>query len=121
NTSLLGLVAAALLLGEKSKSSLLLDSTLARVVADLSAQREARRWLADAKNSASRIVLRGLAGPAGGTRRQTTTEPRHLSRPSANASLFLIPAEDSGWNLMVELPDLAPLAAQSGDLRQALA
>ena len=60
NTSLLGLVAASLLLGDESESPLLERKTLDRIVVDLSAEEESRRWLKAARDTALRLQLRGL-------------------------------------------------------------
>ncbi len=49
STDLLEQVAAALLGGEDERSAYLLESTLHRIMSDLTAEREARRWLVTAK------------------------------------------------------------------------
>jgi hypothetical protein len=59
NTSLLGLVAASLLLGDESESPLLERKTLDRIVVDLSAEEESRRWLKAARDTALPLQLRG--------------------------------------------------------------
>ena len=123
NTELLGQVAAALLLDEEGPNALILDSTLARIVADLSQQREARRWLSDAKRTALRVDLRGLSRSPGGAARQgariragATERLLKVTDPKLVASV----TSDAGWAISVGLPDLTPLAARFPDLQEVL-
>lgn len=108
NTDLLGQVAAALLLPSDEKSPFLLESTLHRIVRDLSAERQARGWLRDAKRRVVQIRTRGFLpgqrrtrdGEAGGERTsdQIRTDPDLLAE-----------RDKTGWTLMMRLPDLSPL------------
>jgi hypothetical protein len=120
NTELLGQVAAALLAGGEDDISMLLDSTLHRIVEDLSAEREARRWLSDAKQSADRVRLRGMAPArvtAGGTATSSTSP---AARATAPVSLAVHPT-GAGWQLRIRVPDFTPLFARYPDLSETLA
>jgi hypothetical protein len=109
NTSLLGLVAASLLLGGGEQTSRLLDSTLARIVDDLTSERQARTWLNGAQNAAARVRARGL--------RPVPTElavsPQARGRPRLAAAadpLVFLRREDHGWAAYLEMPDFSLLA-----------
>jgi hypothetical protein len=108
NTDLLGQVAVALLVGDDDESPYLLDSTLRRIVADLSTEREAQRWLRDAKSSAFRVRTRGFR-----SREPATSESRGAGvtrlLSAADPTLFLR-WETDGWAVHLELPDLSVLA-----------
>ncbi|MCA1694742.1 MAG: hypothetical protein LC749_08430, partial [Actinobacteria bacterium] len=123
NTELLGQVAAALLFDEEGPNALILDATLARIVADLSQQREARRWLSDAKRTALRVDLRGLSRSPGGASGQgprttavTTERLLKVTDPKLSARF----TTDAGWTISVGLPDLTPLAARFPELQDVL-
>jgi hypothetical protein len=120
NTELLGQVAAALLAGGEDETAMLLDSTLHRIVEDLSREREARQWLRDAKQSADQLRLRGMA-PA---RRSTTGTVATPSRPpparaTAPVSFALHPT-GAGWQLRIRVPDFTPLFVRFPDLAETL-
>jgi hypothetical protein len=108
NTSLLGQVAAALLAGEGEDSPYLLHSTLTRIVDDLSKEREARRWLEDAKFTARSVRTRGFR----------STSPSHRERSDGSRREFvastdpdlLVREGTEGWALYMELPDLVALS-----------
>lgn len=117
NTDLLGHVAAALL-SNSPATSLLLPSTLKRITADLSEEREARRWLRDARASADQVRLRGMsrtAGPHGSGQTRSA-----LPRPTAPVTIAAHCAAD-GWQLRLRVPDLSPLLARFPSLRDELA
>jgi hypothetical protein len=94
NTRLLGRVAAALLVGEDQQSPYLLDSTLGRIVGDLSEERQARRWLRDAKSTAARVRTRGFR-PAGGPRGRRSGTGAQVDHPAADPDLWLQNEQDS--------------------------
>lgn len=111
NTPLLGRVAAALLVGDDEQSPYLLDSTLERIVRDLSEEREARRWLRDAKSSAARVRTRGFR-PGGKPQRghhRPGDDIQPVLLPAADPDLWLR-QEPEGWTAYVELPDFSVLA-----------
>jgi hypothetical protein len=109
NTELLGQVAAALLVGDDEKSPYLLDSTLSRIVEDLSEERQARRWLRDAKASASSVRVRGL-GRTGGEQSTGSGERANRDRlPAATDPELSLRLESAGWATYIEFPDLAAL------------
>ena len=121
NTDLLGQVAAALLLNENEPSDLLLASTLARIVEDLSAQRQARRWLTDARRSANRVNLRGLSrvsSAAGASTRQPVAAPGQGLR--VTDPKLMARRDGERWSIHIELPDLSPVAARFPDLQHVL-
>lgn len=109
NTELMGQVAAALLVGEDEDSPYLLDSTLKRIVADLSEERDSRRWLRDAKVSASQLRLRGFERGS-----RTTTEAGrnagHARLPVTTDPEISLRRDPAGWTAYVEIPDLTALA-----------
>ena len=104
--SLLGLVAVALLGGD-DESPYLVRSTLRRIVEGLTSERQARRWLQRARQSAVRVRTTGFRpsssrGPgSAGSRLPALSDPR----------LILKRLED-GWQLFADLPDLTPLGAR---------
>lgn len=118
NTELLGLVAAALLLGEEDDTQLLTPEVLSRLVSDLSRERRAGAWLADAKRAAVRVRLKGLqrGGSAGGG----TAEPRAgVTSPAIEASLSLRRGPE-GWKPYVVIPSHAPLAERVSAVREVI-
>lgn len=108
NTRMLGQVASALLVGEEEDSPYLLPSTLTRIVDDLSKEREARRWLEDAKVSASRVRTRGFRTSAP-TQRERSDSSRREFVASTDPDLLIREGAD-GWSLYMELPDLVVLS-----------
>jgi hypothetical protein len=109
NTELLGQVAAALLVGDDEDSPYLLDSTLKRIVADLSEERESRRWLRDAKVSASQLRLRGFEP---GSRRATegTRDGARVRLPATTDPEISLRRDLAGWTAYIEISDLTTLA-----------
>lgn len=122
NTELLGQVATALLLDEEGSSALLLGSTLARIVGDLSKQRQARRWLTDAKRTALRVNLRGLTRPSTGVRGVASSASATTKPPLRVSDARLVAGDvgDAGWAIHVALPDMRPLAARFPELQEVL-
>lgn len=110
NTELLGQVPAALLVGDDEKSPYLLDSTLSRIVADLSKEREAGRWLRDAKARATHVRIRGLGGMAA-TQPRGDRERGELAErlPASTDPELSLRLENGSWTAYVEFPDLAAL------------
>ena len=117
NTDLLGQVAAALLLPTDEKSPYLLQSSLERIVEDLSRERQARSWLSDAKRRVVQIRTRGFLPREGGARpsssggqtRQGTTDPE------LNVEL-----NPDGWRLTIRLPDLSAISERLPGLHEEL-
>ncbi|WP_326561220.1 hypothetical protein [Micromonospora sp. NBC_01796] len=109
NTSLLGQVAAALLVGDEEESPYLTDSTLKRIVAKLSGERKALRWLRDAKATASRVRTHGLRSPDRHLTRGGLPQSRQRLPGASDPKLFLR-RESEGWAVHLELPDLSVLA-----------
>ncbi|MCL4230385.1 MAG: hypothetical protein KJ053_02280 [Dehalococcoidia bacterium] len=120
NTELLGQVASALLAGEGDDSPLLLSDAQRRIVADLSSEREAARWLREAARSASQARLRGFASgstssASGATPRTRATTPRRTD-PSLTAR-----QDPEGWSIIIELPDFSVLSERLPALHDELA
>ena len=105
NTSLLGQVASALLLGEGEESPYLLRSTLRRLVDGLEQERQAKFWLQGARNAASRVRGRGFQG--GGPRSGAGALPQRL--PNATDPRLVLRLGEHGWLVYAELPDLSSL------------
>lgn len=108
NTSLLGQVAAALLLGDEEDSPHLLGTTLHRLLVGLSSESQSRAWLHDAKRSASQVRSSGFRPQGGGT--GLRERAKRLPMPT-DPKLFLR-REPGGWRAYAQLPDLAPLQAR---------
>lgn len=109
NTTLVGQVAAALLSGHDSPSPYLLNSTLDRIVTDLSKEQQARHWLRTAQQSAHRA--RGFRPTS--TQGQTASPP-HAQPRATDPRLYL--RLEGEWNAYAELPDLTPLGAGLPDV-----
>ncbi|MFC8439241.1 hypothetical protein ACFUJT_13705 [Streptomyces griseoincarnatus] len=112
NKILLGHIAAALLSGDDEGSPYLVQSTLARLVADLTKENESRTWLAQAKRSAHSVRSRGFL-------------PMHVSQRAAARSLslsnvtnpkLLLRQEKAGWRLHLDLPDLSRLQSEDNQV-----
>lgn len=106
NTALVGHVAVALLLsGEDETSPYIESTTLARLVESLNSERESRRWLQDARHSASTLRTRNFRPPtnAGGQGRQ------QKRLPVATDPKLQLRREDGVWRAYALLPDLKPL------------
>lgn len=106
NTELLGHVAVALLLsGEDEASPYIESTTLERVVTSLNSERQSRRWLHDARRSASSVRARNFR-PAAGATEQSATEKR---RPTVTDPKLQLKRERGAWRAYAVLPDLKPL------------
>ena len=116
NTELLGQVAAALLVGDDESSPYLLDSTLKRIVADLSQERDSRRWLRDAKVTASDVRTRGLARTPG---KPTGADTRERLPVTTDPELSLLRSPE-GWRAYIEFPDLTTLAERLPSVHEEL-
>jgi hypothetical protein len=106
NTALVGHVAVALLLsGDDEESPYIESSTLARLVESLNSERQSRRWLQDARRSASTVRTRNFRPPAG-----TGGQGRQQKRvPAATDPKLQLKRERGVWKAYAVLPDLKPL------------
>jgi hypothetical protein len=120
NTSLLGQVAAALLVGNDGDSRFLLDSTLKRIVADLSQEREAKRWLLDAKSSAARVQIHGFR-PTERTSTERSSSGGAVRLPSATDPAFSLTKDGAAWTAYIEIPDLSGLAERLPNVHEEVA
>jgi hypothetical protein len=120
NTSLLGHVAAALLVGEDDDEPFLLESTLARIVDDLSSERQARQWLDNAKFTAAQVRARGLR-PLRPASSNGTRSGARAKLPVAVDPRVSLRREHDGWRAYLHMPDFSVLAerlpAVAQDLR----
>ncbi len=106
NTALLGHVAVALLLSAEDEPSPYLESsTLDRLVESLNSERQSRRWLQDARKSASSVRTRHFQRPIGGTR-SATTDGRVAALTDPKLQLKL---QGGVWHAYAVIPDLKPL------------
>ncbi len=119
NHELLGQVACALLAGAEQPVTLL-PSTLERLVDDLSGEREARRWLSDAKRAADRVRVRGASVRARPRTLSTRSDTDEKPRATAPISFALHPTAE-GWQLRLRVPDYGPLKRRYPPLADALA
>jgi hypothetical protein len=106
NTGLLGHVAFSLLLsGEGEESPYLESATLDRLIASLNSERQSRRWLLDARRSASSVRARGFRNVAA-----TSTRPATAKRlPAATDPKLELRSERGVWKAYAILPDVKPL------------
>lgn len=132
NATLLGQIALALLVQDTADAlggatgAILHSDTLRRIIEDLNRERDASQWLAEARSAArfrirglSRIPLRGRiagSGPNGDVVRESSDGADTLPRPR----FILREVTADCWQVRVQLPNLAPLAAQSPRSRDVL-
>jgi hypothetical protein len=114
NTELLGLVAAALLVGEEEDTPLLTSEVLHRIVGDLSKERQAGAWLLDAKRAAVRIRRSGWMPRLAAE--NTPAPDREESAPRIEATLSLRRTAD-GWKGYVLIPSHESLARRVPSVR----
>ena len=114
NTSLLGLVAGSLLLGDEDETPLLSAEVLHRIVADLSHERQAGAWLRNAKRTAVQVRRKGLLGRSIGVRPKSIEPDRRKVR--LELALSLRQSHD-GWTVYMAVPSFEPLARQFPSIR----
>lgn len=121
--ALVGQIAAALLLQGKEGFEPLLDSaTLKRIGDDVDRERRGREWLRVARQAAvDRSRIRGLTqirtDTPGGPR---VAAPEVGERLGVEPRLVLRPAEQSRWEVSLEIPDLSNLLHKFPQLREIL-
>lgn len=119
NSSLLGLVAASLLLGDEEETPLLMQSVLHRILVDLSHERQAGVWLRDAKKAAVRVRRRGfLSGQTSDRTMSVSTNvaPVEARWPRLEVDLSLR-RTSQGWTGYVSVPSHESLAYRFPELR----
>lgn len=118
NTEIVGRLAVALLITEEHADSPLIESTaLARIVESLNSERQSRRWLSEARRSASSIRTHNFRPPEG------RDDPARLRppRPVATDPQLQLREEAGGaWRAFAILPDLRPLQHAVPHLYEAL-
>lgn len=125
NITLLGQIALALLLQDSGDARggvtgvVLEADTLARIVNDLSRERDARQWLAHARSVArvrvrglSRIPLRGHRGESVGSD-DRPSEATDIAELPPRPRFVLREQTPDSWQVRLELPNLAHLATRS--------
>lgn len=119
----LGQIALALLRPQATTDTLLLESTLRRIVSDLESERAAAGWIRSARGALARPVLR-LAGTRIGVERgvpqDLEAKVEQVARLTSPAVFLRYESETSTWGVWLRLPNLSPLAALSPEVRQAL-
>jgi hypothetical protein len=117
---LLGQIATALLFPEEDRTNrLILSSSLLRIAKDLDEERRAREWLKDAQGVArTRLhgIIRGDGADHDADERSPSDQLRSLG---IEPSVFLRPTTDS-WEVILEIPDLAPLLSRFPSLHGSL-
>lgn len=120
DSRLLGQVAAALLVGDDEESPYLLDTTLRRIVESLEREHEARRWLREAKSTASRVRMHGFR-PSGVRPSGDTISSPERPRLVVTTDPGLVLREGSdGWAAYLDLPDLSVLAERLPTIHEEL-
>ena len=118
NTELLGLVAAALLIGDEDDTHLLTPEVLRRLVSDLNKERQAGAWLLDAKRAAVHVRRKGwMRGEATRDASRTSHDGAALQTIEAALTLRRTPA---GWKGYVFIPSYDPLARRVPSMRELL-
>lgn len=121
NTSLLGLVAASLVVGEDEGSPLLLPEVLHRIVRDLSQERQAGAWLRNARRAAVQVRRRGLLpGTPAAPWRSQSAGADGAQGPPLELKLSLRRATE-GWSMYVATPAFGSIVARFPSLRDELA
>lgn len=119
----LGQIALALLRPQATTDTLLLESTLRRIVSDLESERSAAGWIRSARGALARPVVR-LAGTRigidHGAAQQLEAKVEQVARLTSPEVLLRYESETSTWGVWLRLPNLSPLAALSPEVRQAL-
>lgn len=110
NTRLLGLVSAALLLGDDDEIPLLSAEVLHRIVVDLSHERQAGLWLRNAKRAAVQVRRKGVL-PASQRTAASTSAPDSDRFPNLELRLSLRRTA-AGWALYAHLPSFESLATR---------
>jgi hypothetical protein len=105
NTALVGHVAVALVLTAEGEESAHIESaTLARIVESLNSERHSRRWLQEARRSASTVRTRNFRPSA-----VTSGQRSQQKRPPATDPTLQLRCEDRIWKAYAVLPDLKSL------------
>lgn len=112
NSALIGQVAAALLAGGEDESPYLTKSTLDRIVAGLSHERQVRQWLTSARQEATRV--RGIGFRHESSRSGTRGSQQRQHR--ATDPKFFLRLTEAGWNALAELSDLTPISERAPEV-----
>lgn len=119
NSSLLGLVAASLLLEDEEESDLLKSSTLRRIVGDLRRERQAGEWLRSAQRRAT-TVRRGFLRAKHDWRRLHGLTSSDLLQSSQQELELSVRRTARTWTVYVTIPSHQSLARQFPEFRREL-
>ena len=123
NVDLVGLIAKALLSDhDLDTRTILLRTTLLRIVKDLEHERNARNWLRDARDYAARATeTRGLSSAARAYGSLATSSSQaKTSFATIEPRLKLRRSDHTLWDVLLEIPDLALLLTDYPHLRDFL-
>lgn len=118
NTEIVGRLAVALLIADEHSDTPPIESTaLARIVESLNSERQSRRWLSEARRSASSIRTHNFRPPEGRDDSARLRPPR----PAATDPQLQLRQDAGGvWRAFAILPDLRPLQHAMPQLYEAL-
>lgn len=109
---LLGQIASALLFRHEAGSQeLILPSTLNRIAGDLERQRRSQQWLDEAQRAAGERLRAPKIGssPTDESSSGATGQIRAQIRAAGADPRLSLRADDEGWRVLLELPNLSPL------------
>ncbi len=120
---LLGQIALALLRPEATTDTLLLESTLRRIVMDLESERSAAGWIRHARGALVRSTMH-LSGTRIGIDHGPASDlferVERVAQLTAPEVVLRCDASDKTWGVWLSLPNLSPLADLSPTVREAL-
>ena len=114
NTSLMGLVAGSLLLGDEDETQLLSGDVLQRIVVDLSHERQAGAWLRNAKRAAVQVRRKGLLGRSLGARQSPSESDKRWPKLELTLSLR---RSNGRWTAYVTVPSFESIARRFPSVR----
>jgi hypothetical protein len=120
---LLGQIALALLRPDATTDTLLLESTLRRIVTDLESERSAAGWIRHARGALVRSTMH-LSGTRIGVDHGPASDllerVARVAQLTAPEVFLRCDASDMTWGVWLSLPNLSPLADLSPTVREAL-
>ena len=114
NTSLMGLVAGSLLLGDEDETQLLSRDVLQRIVVDLSHERQAGAWLRNAKRAAVQVRRKGLLGRSLGAWQSPSESGKRWPKLELTLSLR---RSNGRWTAYVTVPSFESIARRFPSVR----
>ncbi len=117
DASLLGMVAASLLLGDEEETPLLSGDVLHRIVVDINRERQAGTWLRNAKRAAVQVRQKGLLGRSLSPREGQWQGITDEQWPKLEVALSLRQM-DGAWTAYVKLPSFESIAHRFPSVRE---